>query len=142
MLGVRIKNVIMQVKIKHTLFLIMGILMLFACKRSVTNNGINLENTLPERSLVHKELLVGSWKDTSGSALHFSLFPDGTARSDNMKTLLYKSWNLKKDKIIFTIESVGNGIRFMDTVSYDIEKVNKNRLVLRNGTSLYEYKKD
>ncbi len=122
--------------------LIIGILMLGACKKSVKVNGINIENAQSERSLVEKELLVGSWKDTSGSALHFSLLPDGTARSDNMKTLLYKNWNLEKDKIIFTIESVGNGVRFIDTVAYDIEKLTKSRLVLSNGANQFEYRKN
>lgn len=132
----------MKVIIKQLLFLIMGILILCGCKRSVKENELNVEHALAESSIEKKEHLVGSWKDTSGSELHFSLFPDGTARSDNMKTLLYKNWHIDKEKITFTIESVGNGVRFIDTVTYDIEKLSKSRLVLRNGTSLYEFKKD
>lgn len=40
------------------------------------------------------ELLIGSWLDDSKAKLHFTLFENGKASSDNMKTLIYKRWTL------------------------------------------------
>ncbi len=35
--------------------------------------------------LIDETLLIGSWLDSSESVLHFSIFQDGTAHSDNME---------------------------------------------------------
>src|SRR5690606_920406 len=107
-------------------------------RKSTTNNEANSKM---EASIVEEEFLVGSWKDTSKSALHFTLFKDGTARSDNMKTLLYKNWKVKGNQITFTIESIGNGTSSMDTVTYIIEKLTRDELILRKGNYLSEYTK-
>jgi len=85
------------------------------------------------------QFLIGSWKDTSESALHFTLFEDGSACSDNMKTLLYKNWRVSGQQITFTIESVGNGMSSIQEVTYTIEKLGKDKMVLRKGEYLSEY---
>ncbi|GGW39238.1 hypothetical protein GCM10007383_24960 [Arenibacter certesii] len=125
----------------HILFLIVGVLLLGSCKNDRKSTTKNEESSKIEESIVEKEFLVGSWKDTSKSALHFTIFKNGTARSDNMKTLLYKNWKVKGNQITFTIESLGNGTSSIDTVTYIIEKLTKDKLILRKGTYLSEYTK-
>ncbi|WP_084668426.1 lipocalin family protein [Arenibacter nanhaiticus] len=62
-----------------------------------------IQNEDNQSSTVDKELLVGSWKDSSEFALHFTLFKDGSASSDNMKTLLHRTWEVQENKITFTV---------------------------------------
>lgn len=136
------KNLKIKSKTIQTSFLIAAILLLLSCDyngRSTNNNKTKLEL---ENSIDKQELLIGSWKDTSESALHISLFINGTARSDNMKTLLYKNWSVKGNQITFTIESIGNGTSTTENVTYVIEKLTNNELILRKGTYLAKYKKE
>jgi outer membrane lipopolysaccharide assembly protein LptE/RlpB len=135
-------NLKIKSKTIQTPFLIAAILLLVSCDynwRSTTNNKPKLEL---ENSIDKQELLIGSWKDTSKSALHISLFKNGTARSDNMKTLLYKNWSVKGNQITFTIESIGNGNSTTENVTYIIEKLTNNELILRKGIYLTKYKKE
>lgn len=125
----------------QTLFLIAGIVLLFSCNNAGDKNTANNKTKL-ENQPIQQELLVGSWKDTSQSALDFTLFKNGTARSDNMKTLLYKRWNVKGNRITFTIESIGNGTTTTDNVTYIIEKLTDKELILRKGTYLSKYKRE
>jgi hypothetical protein len=128
------------------LILAIGILLLSSCKRgsnSSSGEGISLkiQTEKMDDSAIQEELLIGSWEDSSPAALHFSLFEDGTARSDNMQTLLYKKWKVNKNQIIFTIESIGNDTSSIENVPYEIEKLTKNKLILRNGEFLLHYTK-
>ena len=86
--------------------------------------------------------IIVSWKDNSESALNFTLFEDGTARSDNMKTLLYKSWKQEGNQITFTVQSIGNGTCSVSDVTYIIDKLTKDKLILRKGEYLFEYTKE
>jgi len=61
------------------------------------------------------------------------MFADGTAQSDNMKTLLYKKWSVKDDKIIFIVESIGNKSNSIDTITQTIEKLTNEELILVDG---------
>ncbi|MCM4168441.1 hypothetical protein KCTC52924_02013 [Arenibacter antarcticus] len=135
------KNLITNTKTIHILFLIVGVLLLGSCKNDRKSTANNEANSEIEESIVEKEFLVGSWKDTSKSALHFTLLKNGTARSDNMKTLLYKNWKVKANQITFTIESIGNGTSSMDTITYNIEKLTRDELILKKGNYLSEYTK-
>lgn len=135
------RNLVIKTKTAHILFLIVGVLLLVSCKNDRKSTTNNEANSKIEGLTVEKEFLVGSWKDTSKSALHFTLFKNGTARSDNMKTLLYKNWKVKGNQITFTIESIGNGTSSMDTVPYIIEKLTRDELILRKGKYLFEYTK-
>ncbi len=124
----------------------LGILFFVSCnneRKSTESNKINpeVQREIESDSIINKQLLIGSWKDTSESALHFTLFEDGTARSDNMRTLLYKNWKVSGNQITFTIESVGNGVSSIDDVTYTIEKLSKDKMVLRKGEYLSEYTK-
>lgn len=87
---------------------------------------------------INQKLLVGSWIDLSPAKLHFSMFENGLAQSDNMKTLLYKNWKVEGKNIIFTIESIGNGSSSIDQETFTIQKLTKDSLILnRKG---YEFK--
>ena len=86
-----------------------------------------------------KSLIIGSWVDTSEVALNFTLFANGTARSDNMKTLLYKNWRINGNKIILTIESIGNGTSSINDETFNIQKLNTNELILKAGNSSFKY---
>lgn len=136
------KNIVIKIKPIHILLLIGCILLLGSCKNDTKSPTQNESNPKIEESIIEKELLVGSWEDSSKSALHFTLFKNGTARSDNMATLLYKNWSVKGNQINFTIESIGNGSSSIDTVTYIIEKLTRDELILRKGTSLTEYTKE
>jgi len=82
---------------------------------------------------------VSSWLDTSEAKLNFTLLADGTAKSDNMTTLLYKKWRIEGDKIIFTIESIGNGSSSTDEEIYEIVKIDDKELILKQGSYKERY---
>ena len=91
---------------------------------------------------IDKELLYGSWIDQSEAKLNFSIKRDGSAQSDNMESLLYKSWKLKENMITFTIESIGNHTSSSDKESYSIDSLTKNKMVLKDRAGvLYTYTK-
>ena len=135
------KNLATKTKIIPITFLIFGLLLLGACKndtKTTENKEVDSEH---QKSEVENELLVGSWLDSSDAALHFTLFNDGTARSDNMKTLLYKNWKVQGNQISFIVESVGNRTSSMDTLAYNIEKLTETKLILKKDNYLSEYTK-
>ncbi len=92
-------------------------------------------------------LLYGSWvepnpindKEVQGLKLN----NDGTASSINMATLQYKSWKLRSGQLVLISESIGNGISFRDTTTYDIVQVDRNNLKIKNrcNNSIIEYSK-
>ena len=81
---------------------------LFSCKNTQIDNNqkVNIEKTTDQLTENNKKMLIGSWEDQSKSALHFSLFEDGTAQSDNMATLLYQRWSVKDNKITLEKQKV------------------------------------
>lgn len=121
--------------------LLLGLISLGACKESKKAGEKNIKKDGVEKSevLVNKQLLVGSWLDTSASQLHFSLLEDGAARSDNMATLLYQKWRLEGNKLILTVKSIGNGSSSIDEESYEIKTLTEEKLVLQNGDYAMEY---
>ena len=89
---------------------------------------------------VDKNLLYGSWIDNGEAKLNFTLNSDGTAKSDNMETLLYKNWKLNGNKITFTIESVGNHSSSIDEETYSIVSLDKDKMVLKGDAgTIYNY---
>lgn len=85
--------------------------------------------------------IIGSWEDQSDAALHFTLFKDGTAQSDNMKTLLYKEWKVEDDQLFLVFESIGNKISSIDTVAYEIQQLNKEQMILKKDSISWKYKR-
>ncbi len=122
-----------------TLVFVFGMLFLGSCTDERKNAASTDPDLETQNSTTEGELLIGSWKDASEAALDFTLFKDGTARSDNMKTLLYKTWSVKGDQVTFTIESIGSGTSSTGDVTYTIEELTKSDLVLKEGTSLSTY---
>jgi hypothetical protein len=104
----------------------------------VDGNTVELEHTKFE---IKEKQLIGSWLDTSERKLHFTLFKDGTARSDNMKTLLYKKWRIEENNLILTEESIGNGNTSLDNYEYEIVLLNDTTLFLKNGEEIERYVK-
>ncbi len=83
--------------------------------------------------------MIGSWLDSSKAALHFSMFEDGTARSDNMSTLLYEKWRLEGNKLILTAKSIGNKNSSVDDEVYEIKKLTDKKMILKNGDYSLEF---
>ncbi|SHJ68336.1 Lipocalin-like [Arenibacter nanhaiticus] len=139
------KNLILKTRAIQVLFLI-GILSLGSCRnegKNATESKVTseIQNKDKHSSTIDKELLVGPWKDQSEFALHFTLFKDGSASSDNMKTFLYRTWEVQGNQITFTVESIGNGTSFIDNETYVIDKLTKDSLILKNGEYRFEYTK-
>ena len=95
----------------------------------------------PATASMLSEAIEGSWHDNSHAALHFSLFKDGTARSDNMETLVYKNWRVDGQNIIFTIESRGNQISSIDEIVYQVYQIENDKLVLMRNGMTFSYTK-
>lgn len=140
------KMIKLNFKTLRNISLIGGALFMISCKNEGTttvvttepNTEVETETQAPE---INKDLLVGSWKDKSEAALDFTLFEDGTAQSDNMKTMLYKNWKVDGNQVTFTIESIGNENTFTGDQTYTIEKLTENELILKDGTLISEYTK-
>lgn len=86
--------------------------------------------------------MVGSWKDMSPASLDFTLFSDGTARSDNMATLLYKQWYVEDDTLYLVAKSVGNKTWSIDTTGYYIAQLGENHMKLKDENKVLEYKRN
>ena len=114
--------------------LVVVCLVLFSCNET-TNSNRGRKAILQNRNdNDYRKFVVGSWKDTTDAHLHFTLFEDGSARSDNMETLLYRKWKLNGNKITFTIESVGNETSFVGEETFTIDELTKEKMVLKKGS--------
>ena len=109
---------------------------------SYSQQELKQENeNLSAKQTNNTKLLIGSWKDKSSAALHFSLLSDGSARSDNMKTLLYQKWSVKGNKLTLTIKSIGNGNSSVSEEVFDIYKLDEESLILKQDNIVFEYSK-
>ncbi len=130
-----------KTKITFLAFLILGVTLLNSCKKNRKKTEKVVEKTLVEHKEenkqedIDKKLLAFSWLDTSDSKLHFTLNSDGTARSDNMATLLYKKWRVEGNNIIFTIESIGNHSSSTVEDIYKIITLNNKYLIIKQDPS-------
>jgi len=85
------------------------------------------------------KLLIGSWLDSSDAKLHFTLFENGSAKSDNMETLVYKSWSVRNDSLFLKVKSIGNRTHFETIEAYKIDTLDANMLVLQNKNFKMSY---
>jgi len=109
---------------------------------SYSQQELKQENeNLSAKQTNNTKLLIGSWKDKSSAALHFSLLSDGSARSDNMQTLLYQKWSVKGNKLTLTIKSIGNGNSSVSEEVFDIYKLDEESLILKQDNIVFEYSK-
>ena len=83
----------------------------------------------------NSKLLIGSWLDRSKAKLHFALLENGVAKSDNMETLVYKSWSVRNDSLFLKVKSIGNRTHFETIEAYKIDTLDSNTLVLHNKIS-------
>lgn len=137
----------MKIKIKKlpTLLMITGVLTIGSCREDKNEKtgqkNIEKEHLDQFSADINEQLLLGSWLDTSESALHFSLFQDGSARSDNMATLLYQKWRLEGTNLILTVKSIGNGSSSTGEEVYEIQTLTEKIMTLRNRESVFKYEK-
>lgn len=118
--------------------LLIPTLLLISCKNGQEN--ADKKNAEPMNS-INEKYLIGSWEDTSPAALHFTLSANGTAKSDNMKTLLYEKWYVKNDSHYLVAKSIGNKTSSIDTTAYEIENLDENRMKLKDNNRILDYTK-
>jgi len=117
------------------LILVSVLIVLGSCQedKRMKDDKSTIEIQKKSDTTINKNLLVGSWLDSSESALHFSMFEDGTSRSDNMETLLYKKWRVEGNKLILTSKSIGNGTSSVGVNEYEIQELTEKKMILKNG---------
>ena len=69
------------------------------------------------------------------------LLKEGNAKSINMATLLYSKWWTKNNQLFLVEESIGNHTSSIDTISYDMIKIDSDSLILKNSYRTLRYKK-
>ena len=89
--------------------------------------------------------IIGSWVEpvpgNEKAFQGFTLNADGTAKSINMATLLYRKWQIAGNKIILTVESKGNRTSSVENEEYIIRSVDKKTLRLQMGKGVFEYRR-
>jgi hypothetical protein len=90
-------------------------------------------------------LLIGSWVEpnpiNANEVQGIKINEDGTAKSINMSTLVYKKWWKENDKLALVFESVGNGLTIIDTTKFEIIKLNHNELEIKDNDYTIKYKR-
>ncbi len=113
-----------------------GIFLLFVslgCNNSGINKNVHVEPQVTDT--IYEADIIGSWvepnpinkKEVQG----FELISGGKAKSINMATLVYKNWWLKNKQLYLVSESIGNHASSIDTIAYDIIKIDKDSLVIK-----------
>lgn len=99
-------------------------------------------------SLTKKEqnlYLLGTWIEpvpgNKNEIQGFTLKKDGSASSINMVSLLYQNWEVKGDKLVLTVKSIGNKTSSINNEIYRIISINKSYLYLKKNKMDYVYKK-
>ncbi|MEI6748010.1 MAG: lipocalin family protein [Bacteroidota bacterium] len=125
------KNVILTLAIVASLILC-------SCQNNPTANKdtkLNIEATQ----------FIGSWvqpnpindKEVQG----FILKNDGTAQSINMETLKYQKWWYESNSLFLVAESIGNRTSSIDTMKYEVVKINEKELELKDRDYTDKYRK-
>lgn len=86
---------------------------------------------------------MGSWgepnpineKEVQG----IEILKGGNAKSINMATLVYSKWWTKNNQIFLVAESIGNGTSGIDTTAYEIIKVDKVSLIIKDKFATIRY---
>lgn len=119
-------------------------LILASCQKTTKQETKNDENILP--SMVSEtNLLIGSWVEpnpiNANEVQGIKINENGTAKSINMSTLVYKKWWKENDKLALVFESVGNGLTIIDTTKFEIIKLNHNELEIKDNDYTIKYKR-
>ena len=92
-----------------------------------------------------KNLLIGAWVEPNpineNEVQGIKINEDGTAKSINMSTLVYKKWWKENEKLALAFESVGNGLTIIDTTKFEIIKLNHNELEIKDNDYTIKYKR-
>lgn len=92
------------------------------------------------------DLLVGKWVEpnpiSEDDVQGFELLEDGSAKSINMATLLYKGWSASDNQVTLIFESVGNQVSQTDTVTYEIIELDESKLVIKSGDLTESYTRE
>ncbi|WP_418384061.1 lipocalin family protein [Akkermansia sp.] len=87
--------------------------------------------------------LSGSWTQPvpgqPGHVQGMQLLPDGRARSINMRTLLYRSWQLDGKRLTLTGKSIGNGNSSLFTTTSTIDRFSRTTLILNTDGNREAY---
>ncbi len=65
----------------------------------------------------------------------------GDASSINMRTLVYKSWRHNGDTLTLNGESIGNGQTIGFSEKYEVEKLSRRILILKNGEEELKFRR-
>jgi hypothetical protein len=115
-----------------------AVLLLSSCHNNQPPNKNSKLNIDPK-------LFVGSWvqpnpindKEVQG----FNLKEDGSAQSINMETLKVQKWVYNSNKLVLIVESIGNGVSGIDTIVYEVLKINNKELDLKGWGLIDKYTK-
>lgn len=119
-----------------------GVLLNDSVEVTCINEEVNGTRILKATDLIIKVhspyfYIQGTWVEPNPIAptevQGFTLNQDGTARSVNMATLLFKKWSLNHKVLTLSYESVGNGQTFASVDTLDIVKIDADSLVLANN---------
>ena len=117
---------------------------LASCQQTTKKETKNDENLLPSM-ISETNLLIGSWVEpnpiNANEVQGIKINEDGTAKSINMSTLVYKKWWKENDKIALVFESIGNGLTIIDTTKFEIIKLNHNELEIKDNDYTIKYKR-
>jgi hypothetical protein len=119
-------------------------LILASCQKTTKQETKNNENILPSM-ISETNLLIGSWVEpnpiNANEVQGIKINEDGTAKSINMSTLVYKKWWKENDKLALVFESIGNGLTIIDTTKFEIIKLNHYELEIKDNDYTIKYKR-
>lgn len=133
-----------KVKLVLTFSLLIG---LFLTSCSNNNNWTNQKDTaiVQNQPQSNDELLLGRWVEPNPieqeKVQGIELLKEGNAKSINMATLLYSKWWTKNNQLFLVEESIGNHTSSVDTISYNMIKIDSDSLILKNSYRTLRYKK-
>jgi PBP1b-binding outer membrane lipoprotein LpoB len=124
--------------------LLISTLLLSSCQQTTKQETKNNENILPIKAS-ETNLLIGSWVEPNPINVNevqgIKINEDGTLKSINMSTLVYKKWWKENDKLALVSESIGNGLTIIDTIKFEIIKLNHKELEIKNKDYTIKYKR-
>jgi ADP-ribosylglycohydrolase len=119
-------------------------LALTSCNQSQKQETKN-EKVSKSKTEKETDSLIGSWVEPNpineNEFQGIEIKENGIAESINMATLIYKKWWKEADKLVLVAESVGNGTTSLDTIKYEIVKLNEKELELKDNDYIIKYKK-
>lgn len=133
--------------VKHVVtFLLLTGLFLTSCSSSKNNQANQKDATeAGTETIGNEELLVGHWvepnpineKEVQG----IEIIKGGNAKSIHMETLKYSKWWAKNNQLLLVAESIGNHTSGIDTIAFDIIKIDNDSLILKKGNYTLKYKR-